>query len=802
MAVASTVSQHPFSAFEIDLLGMLRRRWLLMLMGLVCGVAGALTYQLTTTPIYESDIEILVGQRTSELATSGTASNAHASGDSIQEDQLATHMRLFASRRILESAIETHDLDQLDSFRAAHAGGQTSVDHILNHLTVLRGGEGAAKDAMVLTASYSDPNPQDAASVLNAIYDSYKQYVESHVRNTSNEAIELIIDAQRRHEQELAIADREYREFIAAVPVLLDGDRTQDIHKERLAKFEQELTEVRSNLEESKSRLAVIKEFLASRQDHEIDQIDQLALLSEKEVSRLKLFLDMTRGEVQSEAFQADQPVRQEMAKAQYNRLLDLLQTERTLVETFGPGHPVVEATRSQINVIERFIDSNRPLTAAAAAKKLTPAEMLKTYTRLLNNDVVELQRREAVLIERSHHELAMAKKIEGDYLKGSALRNKLERAQQRYDEVSERLQELNLAGSYAGFSTDILGAPQAETSPAWPRLPVVGLFGLVLGTLLGLTLAIGAEALDSTFADTTDLEQSIGAPVICHVPRFDPRVLAARIKPESKIADAVPTFHAPRSSEAEIYRIARTGLMLKNRRAGSQVMMVTSPHPGDGKSTTISNLAVSFAQTGQRVLLIDADMRRPTIAHVFGVDHAPGLSDRLRGQAPLRECVQATDVINLSVMTHGTSTSEPAELLESSEFTALLHQCRDQYDLVLIDAPPLLAVADPAIVAPLVDSVLLTVQVRRNGRRSVERAAQILSEMSITPVGLVVNGSEKRMGNSAYGYSAGYKSHEYGYAAYYRQYESQPSEPRPAAPLAPIRPASLTNRPAAGTPH
>jgi capsular exopolysaccharide synthesis family protein len=772
MEVKALNATSQMSALDIDLVGMLRRRWALLLLGLGIGLGVALIYHFSTTPIYESEIEILVGQRTSELTNSGTASNAQASGDSIHDDQLATHIRLFSSRRIIDEAIKKHELTDLDSFRAARKDGLSAIDHIIENLSVRRGGDGEAKEAMVLFASFRDPNPEHAALVLNSIYESYESYVESHARNTSDEAVKLIIKAQGIHEQELAEADHEYREFVRSVPVLLDGDRTSDIHKERLQKLESELTEVRSNLQESQSRLDMIQEFLNTKEDHEIDQVDQLALLSEKEVSRLKLFLDMTRGEAQSEAFQADQPVRQEMAKAQYNRLLDLLQTERTLSETFGPGHPVVEATRSQINVIESFISSNKPISEIESSKKLTPAEMLKTYTRLLGNDVIELQRRETVILERANQELTLAKQVEGDYLRGTALREKLQRAQSRYSEVSLRLQEINLSGSYAGFSTDVLGKPEIEKSAEWPRLPVSLIFGFVLGSVLGLSLSVAAEAFDSTFSDASDLENAVGAPVICHVPRFEENALRNKLKQDSAVTDSVPTFHDPRSSEAEIYRIARTGLMLKNRRGGCQTIMVTSPHPGDGKSTTISNLAVSFAQTGKKVLLIDSDMRRPTIAKVFGIDSTPGLADTLRGSHELEQVVQTTDVPNLSIMSHGSPTSEPAELLESVTFTNMLQQCRKEFDLILIDAPPLLAVADPSIVAPLVDSVLLTVQVRKNGRRSVERAAQILKEMSITPVGMIVNGSGAGAGVN-YRYSGGYKNEEYGYARYYTEYKS-----------------------------
>ena len=793
MSAETTDSTSHFAAFDIDVMGMLRRRWGLLLLGIVLGVSVATLYQYSTTPIFEADIEILVGQRSSELATSGTATNAQASGDSIQEDQLATHMRLIASRRILAEAIETHSLNSLESFKAARDKGLSAIDHLTENLKIRRGGEGAAKDAMVLTGSYTDPNAADAAKVLNAVYESYKNYVESHARNTSDEAIDLIEKAQITHEQELVDADREYREFISAVPALLEGDQLRDVHKERLTKLETELNGVRSSLAESKSRLELIESYLKSRGNEKIEEIDQLALLSQTEVERLKFFLDMTRGEVQSEAFQKDQPVRQEMAKAQYNRLLDLLQTERTLAEKYGPEHPVVETTRSQIQVIQSFISSNRPDDQPQQTKKLDPAQMLETYTRLLKNDIIEFTRREEILVEQSARELQLAKKVEGDFLKGTSLRSKLARAQSRYDEVIERLQEINLAGSYAGFSTDILGAPEVESTPAWPRFPIVMMFGTVLGTLLGLTFCVMAETVDNTFRDADDLEHSMGAPVICHVPRFDIRSLKSKINEDSTISEAVPTFHSPSSSEAEIYRVARTALMLKNRRAGGNAMMVTSPHPGDGKSTTISNLAVSFAQTGKKVLLIDADMRRPTIFSVFGVSSKPGLADVLTGNSELAECVQQSDSENLFIMSHGDYTSEPAELLESARFTTMLQQCREQFDLVLIDAPPLLAVADPSIIAPLVDSTLLTLQVRKNNRRTVERAAQILHEMSIEPVGMIVNGTDKRTGN-AYGYAAGYKAEQYGYVGYYREYSS--SRPADTPPAPKTKPAAIVHAP------
>lgn len=770
MATESNDNGKNAISVEIDLIGLVRRRWPLVMLGVFLGICGAIAYQYTATPIFESDIEILVGRRTSELTTSGTATTAYASGDLIQEDQLATHMQLFISRRILGDAIQKQKLDKFTSFVEAKKKGMQPIDHILENIEIRRGGQGTAQEAMVLSASYRDPNPEHASKVLEAIYASYRDYVERHAQNTSEDAIKLIKAAQETHEVELREADKAYREFISNVPVLLDGEKIKDIHKERLESMESELNTVRTSLAQSQSRLEVITAYLEAAENGEVSDMDHLALLSQREVERLKLFLDVTRGEIQSEAFQAEQPIRQEVAKAQYNRLLDLLQKERTLAEDYGAGHPLVEATKQEIDVIRSFISENAPAQSAEKTKKMDPQSMLQTFVQLLKNDIVDFSKRREMLLIESETELKKAKEIENSFLMGASLKSNLSRAQTRYDEVALRLQEINLAGSYAGFSTDILADPEVESSPAWPRLPIVGILGTVLGGLLGLSLAVLAEITDSTFHDAGDVEKSVGAAVCAHVPQFDLAALRKKVAPESNVAPVVAAFHAPRSSEAEIYRVARTSLLFKKGDGNAQILMVTSPHPGDGKSTTISNLAVSFAQTGKKVLLIDADMRRPTINSIFGIDSSPGLSDSIIEISELDLSFHQSEVPNLTIMPHGVRTSEPAELLQSPKFLTVLDQCRKRFDFILIDAPPVLAVADPVIIAPVVDAVLMALKIRKNGRRSVERAVQVLKEVDVKPVGLIVNSTDRKS-NKNYGYSDRYNTDRYSYVGKYNEY-------------------------------
>jgi capsular exopolysaccharide synthesis family protein len=393
---------------------------------------------------------------------------------------------------------------------------------------------------------------------------------------------------------------------------------------------------------------------------------------------------------------------------------------------------------------------------------------MLKTYTMLLRNDIAEFEKRKQMLLEESATELRLAKQVESDFMKGNALKAKLTRAQARYDQVILRLQELNLARSYAGFSTDVLAHPEPATKHTWPNLPIIGALGCFLGLGLGLVLAVSAEMVDSTFNSVADLERAVGASAIAHVPRFDMDALIDQVSPQSNVEASLVAYHLPRSAESEVYRVARTSLMIANRKGAVQTMMMTSPQPGDGKSTTISNLAISFARTGKRVLLIDADMRRPMISRLFGIDAGVGLADVLAGQSSLDQAVAESEVDGLDIMPNGMPTSVPSELLESQRLGKLLQDAGREYDLILIDAPPLLAVADPAIIAPLVDSAILTVRVNKNGRRPVEHAARILQDIDVQPAAVIVNGIDADS-KSNYSYGS-YCKDQYGYIGHYHE--------------------------------
>jgi capsular exopolysaccharide synthesis family protein len=238
-----------------------------------------------------------------------------------------------------------------------------------------------------------------------------------------------------------------------------------------------------------------------------------------------------------------------------------------------------------------------------------------------------------------------------------------------------------------------------------------------------------------------------------------------------SPIAEILCTYHRPKSTYSEGYRAVRTALNFGIRGEGHKVIQITSPDPGDGKSTLSGNLAVCMAQSGRRVLLVDADFRRPRVHKLFGVEPGMGMSSVIQGTAELPEAIVPTDVDNLFLLPCGPRPSNPSELLSSTRFSELIHLLREQYDIVLIDTPPVLAVTDPCVVAPRVDGVVMLIRITKHVRPHAKRALESLESLGANLIGIVVNGVGGNRPGMGYGFGSQYGSRYATNSGYYDSY-------------------------------
>jgi capsular exopolysaccharide synthesis family protein len=288
-----------------------------------------------------------------------------------------------------------------------------------------------------------------------------------------------------------------------------------------------------------------------------------------------------------------------------------------------------------------------------------------------------------------------------------------------------------------------------------------IAIFGTVI---FGVGLIGIAELSDRSIYKTEELEEILGTSILGNVPEFSwdtetKAAMRAAQRSKSKINRTILSHHAPQTKLAELFRGLRTQIMFT---AGSEakVLSITSAKSGDGKSTVAANLACSLAQTGRRVLLVDCDMRRPTVAPTLGLSSKLGLRELLDGTIELSDAIQTTEAVNLSVIGSGAIPKNPAELLDSRVFDDFLELVREKFDLVLLDCPPLLPVSDPSIVIPKTDGVLMVVRLDAQSRPQSKRVSEILDGLSARVLGLVINRSPKL--KDKYGYYNDYAYQPY----------------------------------------
>jgi polysaccharide biosynthesis transport protein len=322
-------------------------------------------------------------------------------------------------------------------------------------------------------------------------------------------------------------------------------------------------------------------------------------------------------------------------------------------------------------------------------------------------------------------------------------------------DQVSENLRRLSINSEFGQKTVNRLDLPSIGgfDGPYW--IQYVGVGGL-MGFLAFSGLAYLLEMADRSYRNPDEIASDLGMPIIGHLPLA---TISRAERVDEKVDSSIVTLHKARAPISEAFRGIRTSLFFGCQQSGIKVIQVTSPIPGDGKSTIAANIAVSVAQSGRRVCLVDCDFRRPRVAKIFGLREDTGFVQVIGGKVELSQAIQQTTVDNLSALTCGRRPANPAELLSSEVFGDLIANLRNQFDFVIVDTPPMLAVSDPANVASHVDGVLLTIRLRRNLRPIATRAAQMLHAINANMIGVVVNGIG--VGGNSYGYG-GYRYDNY----------------------------------------
>jgi polysaccharide biosynthesis transport protein len=692
-------------------------------LGVVVGLTVGLLFYFLATPVYQSKAQILVVKKRPDSFTGIDTRSLSI------EDFVATHKTLIESPTIIEGAVERGNLSRLDCF----ADKEDLTELIQKSLVVTRN-RSAGTNNNVLDLAVRTTNPGDSELVLNAIIESYKDYLDVTYRSISDDTVKLIMQAREVLEQDLKKQDTAYRSFRQNAPVLLSRNKDgTSLTQERL-----------SSIETKRSMLLVRKA--------EIQGYLQAIDAGIKTGASQESLLAMISG--WSTKLEGDVSGPSERMTLN-NQLYPLLQEEQKLLETRGENHPELKALRQRIEITRKFVGSPNAawyqptLKAENSAAAKPPVEMYRDYfTQQLNH--VEIS--EKLLHDLYKEQFTVARALANYEVEDDKQRRDISMTEKLLDSIIKKLEDVNLVKNVGGYDAKTI-APAALGKKVYPSGLAVFPVALLMGGIFGFGLAYLAESRDKSFRNVDEVGVRLGLPLVGQIP-----CLKASADDAGKSATAAnplaPILYAhyqPKSAGAEAYRSVRTALFFSIPCKGHTVIQVTSPNDGDGKSTLAANLAVSIAQTGKKVLLLDADMRTPTIHTLFGLSAKEGLSSVIVGNLEPKEVIQAASIPGLSILPCGPIPPNPAELLTSPRFKELLTYLREQYDFVIIDSPALLAVTDPSIVAHQVDGVFLAIRFTKNGRPDAERAKAVLVNHKANIIGVVVNDSESLLNTSGY---------------------------------------------------
>jgi succinoglycan biosynthesis transport protein ExoP len=424
------------------------------------------------------------------------------------------------------------------------------------------------------------------------------------------------------------------------------------------------------------------------------------------------------------------------------------IKTERAeLMARYGPQHPKVMANDRQISSEEEEL--KRRIVILTHAQELEYQQLLELETRY--SEELEKTKREAFNTNR--HQV--------DY---NRLKRDNSNNERLYEMVLKRQKEADLAGALKFNNMRVLDRADIPATPIRPNNTRNVMFGFLIGLMLGVALAFLLEFLDNTIKGQADIEQKVGLTFLGVLPSIKNK--AAPVDPKQGANQPDRDLHVhlfPKSPAAECTRAIRTNLLFMGGDAPLRTMLVTSPSPSEGKTTAAISLAIAMAQSGGKVLLVDTDMRRPRIHKSFRISNDVGLTNVLVGDVELKDACQATEVPGLFVLPCGPIPPNPAELLHTVRFRETLTRLQEQFDKVILDSPPVGAVADPLILATSVSGVVLAVRCQKTTKESASRARRALTDVNARILGVVLNDLDLDRGDRYYAYYPARYGYVYG---------------------------------------
>jgi polysaccharide biosynthesis transport protein len=688
-------------------------------------------YTFTVTPIYEATTKLLIESDNPNVVAFKEVIDEQGS----KNDYYTTQYNILQSRTLARRTLNDLKLWNHEQFGGVAKTGSFSVTGaVTGAVEAVKGavtsaetpGEAPAADetatesraidafisnlkvspvrnSRIVDVKFASTDPQLAAQVANTLARSYIDQNLEHKFTSSKEAADWLggqLGEQRKQVEAAEAALQRYKEANDAISL---EDR-ENIYVQKLGDLNSAVTRAKT------------------------DRLEKEALFNQ---------LQAIKGNSAAlDAFPAI--LSNPFIQQQKSEIAELQRQFASVSERLGEKHPDYQKVRAALQIAEAKLQGEIGKVVQSVRNQYLAA---RTQENSLMG-ALESQKREALSMNRKGIEYGV-------------LRREVESSRQIYDSLMQRAKETGVSAELKSSNIRVVDAAEKPRIASSPRRNLNMLIALFGGSTLGIGLAFFFEYLDNRIKTPDEIKAHLGLPALGMLPALAEKPLNGRYP-------LLGTGTPPNFNEA--FRTVRTNVLFSSAEEGSKTLLVTSTAPGEGKTTFACNLAVSLAQTGQRVLLIDADMRKPKVHEVFDVHQEPGLSNLLVGGVKASESVRKSKVPGLWLLPAGKLPPNPAELLGSQRFKEFLLSLKEHFDTIVIDSPPVMAVADAAVVAHRTTGVVFVVGAEMTSRYAAKAALDQLESARARFVGAVLNRVD--IERHSYYYSQYYKKE---YARYYQ---------------------------------
>lgn len=703
-----------------------RRRWTIISI-MIIAVAIALLVSFTMRPRYTARGMVMIEKEPNILSFEDIFQI-----ETFRDDYFQTQYKLLQSRSLAERTIDKLKLWTREEFSGKSQVSsedlknpifkQRVIERFLNRLEVK-----PVRMTRLVEVNFTSYDPRLASDCVNALFDSFVDMNIEAKSEATEQASEFLTQQINELKKEISQKEQELQRYGQEKDIVILSDKETTII-EKLGEINRALTEA------------------------QIDRVRKEAYYNEIKNASPDFIPEALNNPL-------IQRLREDYIK--------LSREYSKMQEKFQPDYPEMQRLKVELETAREMLKNETESLIKAAYSEYQAA--LKKEKSL--QELFERQKEEAF-------------RINSNAILYNSLKIEIENRKNLLESLLKRQSETGLTARLKGLRTSNIRIVDRADIPARPSSPKKFrnlMLALFLGLFGGVGLALGLEYLDNTVKSIEDVERYAKLPTLGVIPAFDgerpgygyhytyssrKNEKGEKGKEEGEREETKPeaieliVHHAPESAFAENYRSFRTALLLSRPQEQLKKIQITSALQGEGKSSTISNLAISLAHMGRKVLLIDADLRRPRQHRLFNVKNHDGLTNFLVMDLTLDKLIKETMVPNLFLINSGPIPPNPAELLSSEKMPVLLEEGARRFDFVLIDTPPVLAVTDAQIVGKMVDGLVLVVQAEKTPRDALVQTRELLDLLKIRTLGVVINCFN--LDNKGYYYRRYYRHYYY----------------------------------------